>query len=502
MKSGITFKLFLALFLAASLAVLCSTLVMQWNLHRGFLKLVNTIDRSALPRLAARLEEQYRNGVTWEAIRRDPMEWRLLIDASLPELVLTPEEEMKFGAPPPGGGRPFRPPPPGGEMPFLLPHRLPGSDGSRPRLPHQLVRQFDQRLFLLDAERRIIIGRPEPDSAAEVIPLHKQGKLIGYLGLRHQEQLPDSPQRGFLKEQKLAFAIVAGVVVLLSALLSLLLATRLVRPLKKITEATHGLAQGTYSVRVPVVSDDELGRLATDFNTLALAMENNEKARRQWVADISHELRTPLTFLRSQVEAILDGVRQPTTEAMQAMHHEIMRFKRLVDDLYQLSMSDVGAQTYRKEEVAVSAILADMVAIHRPHFMAKNIDLVCEAPEEKFAIFGDAERLGQLFGNLLDNSLKYTDPGGMLRIQITRDDGRVFLDFQDSDPAVPEPELDKLFDRLYRVDSSRNRSSGGAGLGLAICRNIVEAHEGIIEARTSPLGGVWIRVNLPCRGRG
>ena len=118
MKLGITSKLFLALFLAASLAVLCSTLIMQWNLHRGFLKLVNTVDRSALPRLAARLEEQYRSGVTWDAIRRDPMEWRLLIDASLPELVLTPEEEMKFGQPPPRREMLSRPPPPGGEMPL------------------------------------------------------------------------------------------------------------------------------------------------------------------------------------------------------------------------------------------------------------------------------------------------------------------------------------------------------------------------------------------------
>jgi two-component system sensor histidine kinase BaeS len=137
----------------------------------------------------------------------------------------------------------------------------------------------------------------------------------------------------------------------------------------------------------------------------------------------------------------------------------------------------------------------------RPAFSGKNIALNCGGTEEAITVFGDKERLGQLFGNLLDNSLKYTDPGGALRISISRKDNRAVIDFQNSAPDVPEAELDKLFERLYRVESSRSRVSGGAGLGLSICRNIVEAHEGTIEAKTSPLGGVWIRVVLPCYGR-
>jgi two-component system sensor histidine kinase BaeS len=108
--------------------------------------------------------------------------------------------------------------------------------------------------------------------------------------------------------------------------------------------------------------------------------------------------------------------------------------------------------------------------------------------------------LRQLFGNLLDNSLKYTDPGGRLNIKVWKDGGRVMIDFQDSAPGVAEAELEKLFERLYRVESSRNRATGGAGLGLAICRNIAEAHEGVISARPSPLGGVWIQVEIPCYG--
>ena len=132
-------------------------------------------------------------------------------------------------------------------------------------------------------------------------------------------------------------------------------------------------------------------------------------------------------------------------------------------------------------------------------FSAKNIKVQYEAADNG-TVFGDGERLRQLFGNLLDNSLKYTDPGGELSIKVMKDGGSVMIDVQDSTPGVAESELEKLFERLYRVESSRSRATGGTGLGLAICRNIVKAHEGTITAQPSPLGGVWIRVELPSCG--
>ena len=487
MKLNITHKLFFAIFLAASLAVVSSTLIMQWNLNRGFLLLIHDMEKSGMSRLASRLEEAYRTGSGWDAIRRDPRKWLQMVDSSFPELRPPPVDEIN--------------PAQDDVMSQQQPQNRVDNNFSPPLgiLPPHLAHQFIQRLFLLDANKTRLIGLDNtmaPDD--EVIPLHHQGIVIGYLGLRPQTTLDSLPNKGFLHDQRYAFAIIAMVVLFLSAGLSLLLATRLVRPLKKITGATHVLAQGTYSVRVPADSNDELGRLATDFNALALAIEHNEEARRRWVADISHELRTPLTFLRSQVEAILDGVRQPTTESVQAIHNEIMRFTRLVDDLYHLSMSDVGAQTYRKDEVALSEVIHQTVSIISPEFSAKNIAIQCEVASDKITVFGDRERLRQLFGNLLENSLKYTDPGGELSIKVWKDSGRVMIDFQDSAPGVPEAELEKLFERLYRVESSRSRINGGAGLGLAICRNIVEAHEGTITAKPSPLGGVWIQVELPC----
>lgn len=477
MKLTITHKLFFAIFLAASLAVISSTLIMQWNLNRGFLRLINGMEKSGVSRLASLLINQYNLESGWALILRDQMKWRQMVDSSFPEL---------------------KPPPPTDR---IHPADRPENSAQPPPdvLPPHLAQQFSHRLFLLDAKKNTLIGPDTVPADAEIIPLHHQGIVIGYLGIRPQRTLDSLLHKGFLHEQRYAFVIIATVVLLLSAGLALLLATRLVRPLKNITEATHVLAQGNYSVRVPVDSDDELGRLAADFNALALAMEQNEGARRRWVADISHELRTPLTFLRSQVEAILDGVRQPTTESVKAIHNEIMRFTRLVDDLYQLSLSDVGAQTYRKDGVTVCEVLHQAVSIISPEFSTRDIALQYEATDT-ITVFGDPERLRQLFGNLLDNSLKYTDSGGELNIKVWKDGGRVIIDFQDSTPGVAAAELEKLFERLYRVESSRSRATGGAGLGLAICRNIAEAHEGSIIAKTSPLGGVWIRVELPCYG--
>ncbi len=147
----------------------------------------------------------------------------------------------------------------------------------------------------------------------------------------------------------------------------------------------------------------------------------------------------------------------------------------------------------------VKTILAFLDTIISPEFSAKNITVQYEKTDNS-DVFGDTERLRQLFGNLLDNSLKYTDPGGELRIKIWKECDKVLIDVQDSAPGVADEELARLFERLYRVESSRSRATGGAGLGLAICRNIVEAHEGTITAKQSPLGGLLIRIELPCYG--
>ncbi len=480
MNIGITYRLFLAILTATVLAVVCMFLIMKWNIDRGFFRYVDRMEQKRFALLSSRLEESYAGHGNWDFLRQDPLIWRQLVDASIPEV---------------GPGHP------GEDRPGMPGERTHGGEGGPPDrfFPPQPTR-FAVPFVLLDAGKRPLFGPVEINAHKDLKPIHHKNKVVGYLGLLKRKIPSDELQQRFLKEQKLALFMVAGMIVLVAAGLSLPLANRLVRPIKGLAAATERLAAGEFATRVPVISTDELGRLARDFNALAMTLEKNEQARRQWVADISHELRTPLAVLRGEVEALQDGIRQPTPDSIRSLHGEVMRLNRLVDDLYQLSMSDLGALTYRKEDLDLAELVTDAIVSFRPEFARKEISLTEDIPMARgVVVFGDPERLRQLFTNLLDNALKYTDEEGKLAIRLVCRSDQATIDIQDSAPGVLESDLVRLFERLYRVEASRNRSAGGAGLGLAICRNIVEAHAGSIDALPSPLGGVWIRVTLPLR---
>lgn len=475
MKVGISYKLFWAIMLAASLAVISVVWITQWNLKRGFLHLIKETEQAGIVRLTDSLQKFYTTEKSWSRLQQDGERWRELIFFSLPHAT------TKF--PPP-----TRPPP----------APKPGRPEALPFPPH-LVQDLTERIFLLDSDHQLLIGPLIRLGKKALIPLKDQDQIVGYLGYFPLKRLTDDRHLHFLERQKLVFFLVAGIIVLLSSFLSFLLTRKLVRPLKDLASATHILTSGDFSCRVPVTTTDELGRLATDFNLLALTLEKNEQARKQWVVDISHELRTPIGILRGEIEALQDGIRQMNAESLQSLRTETLRLGRLVDDLYQLSMSDPGALSYRKTKIDLIALITDAVAAFRHEFNLHEIQLSL-AKGHDFHFFGDAERLRQLFSNLLENSLKYTDPGGMLKISIYQNKQTFIVSFHDSFPAAPEEDLERLFERLYRVDSSRSRSTGGAGLGLAICRNIVEAHQGTISASPSPLGGLWVQVQFPISG--
>lgn len=275
------------------------------------------------------------------------------------------------------------------------------------------------------------------------------------------------------------------------------IARRLMAPVKPLLDATHRIANGDYATRVPVGGNDELARLATDFNRLADTLDRNDRVRRDLLADISHELRTPLSVLRGEIEAMEDGVRPMTQEALASLRVEVSLLSKLIDDLYELSLSDIGALTYRFAPVDMTERVATSVMAFNDWFEAKGIAMSLELPEQSMMVDGDLHRLTQLLGNLFENSLRYTDGGGECRVKIATDSHQLRLSVEDSAPGVPEEALPRLFERLFRVEASRSRRSGGAGLGLALCKHIVEAHGGNIVARHSPLGGLGIAITLP-----
>ena len=476
MKLNVTQRVFLAILAANALIVLSMFLIMQRSMDRGFLKYVNQLEQNRMERLAVKLARAYAGRNSWELLQKTPDAISRLISETVAE------DAPPF--PPPSANETrkelFQPEPPANRRFYRL----------------------ERRIVVLDAARTPIFGISDPADIEVFKPISVNGAVVGYLGLLPSKFLSEIHQLRFVKEQKLVFTVIALVMLLVAAAISLPLARLLVHPLKKLAAATGHLSSGRYDVRVPVDTDDEFGHLSRDFNALALSLDKNEQSRRQFVADISHELRTPLAILGGEIEAIQDGIQDLSLESIGSLQVEVFRLNRLVDDLYQLALSDVGALAYRKYEVNVADVLCEAIDRARPKLAERSLTLTVLLPQEPVFVFADDERLTQLFDNLLDNSRKYTDENGTLDIALEAAHGAVTIDIKDSGPGVTEEERGRLFDRLYRVEGSRNRASGGAGLGLAICRNIVEAHEGAIEALHSPLGGIWIRITLPLLSEG
>lgn len=192
----------------------------------------------------------------------------------------------------------------------------------------------------------------------------------------------------------------------------------MIRPVKRLVEATHKLAAGDFAVRVTPSSKDEISQLATDFNQLASTLEKNEQIRRDYMADISHELRTPLAILKGELEALQDGVRKPTAETLNSLLFEVTNLTKLVNDLHQLSLSDRGSLTYRKDFIDINEVILLAVASYRHTYQTKDITLYTELDDvSPLIVQADPDRLIQLFHNLLENSVRYTYSGGQLHIK-------------------------------------------------------------------------------------
>jgi two-component system, OmpR family, sensor histidine kinase BaeS len=247
---------------------------------------------------------------------------------------------------------------------------------------------------------------------------------------------------------------------------------------------------------------DELGQLVEDFNRLGHALERQESVRRNFMADMSHELRTPISVLRAELEALEDGVRPVTQGAVTSLQAEVARLRSLVDDVHDLSLADVGGLSYQFEAVDLVGIAREAFQVAAGRMQSLGLTPEVRALVSPVYVRGDERRLRQLVANLLENSLRYTSPGGRIRATIVSQRARARLTWEDSPPGVPDDALPRLIERLYRVEGSRNRVAGGSGLGLAICESIVAAHGGTIRARHSDLGGLAVLVDLPREGDG
>ncbi|MBS1988972.1 MAG: hypothetical protein JSS86_00930 [Cyanobacteria bacterium SZAS LIN-2] len=264
---------------------------------------------------------------------------------------------------------------------------------------------------------------------------------------------------------------------------------------KKIALALLQLQAGNYE-QARISPDDP--DLDDALKSLAASLAELDRGQRKWVADTSHELRTPIAVLRAQVEAFQDGVQQVTPRNLEVLHSEIMALSKLVDDLHWLAKNDVGQIKPAAVPVDINQSLQDVLESFEERRAAKAINLENKVPKEtKIVVNADASRIRQVLTNVIENSLRYTNKGGTLKIAHQISESEVKLFFDDTEPGVEPEILPKIFDRFYRAESSRSRTLGGSGLGLAICLNNMQLLGGTIEARPSDMGGLQIILTLP-----
>jgi signal transduction histidine kinase len=278
----------------------------------------------------------------------------------------------------------------------------------------------------------------------------------------------------------------AAVAIALGALAAWWLLRRILRPLDQLTQATRAIAAGELSVRVPSAPDPELQRLGDSFNAMASALERAESLRRRLVEDVAHELRTPLTSLQGYLEALADGVVEATPEILRTVHEEIVRIIRLVEELDSLARSGTTPGERVPEPIDLATVVDRTAAIYAPELVARDVALEMRLTGAEPAVMGDADAIGQVLSNLLHNAARYTNDGGTVVISAEVADRRYLrCSVENTGPEIPPHELPLIWERLYRVDPSRARSSGGAGIGLAIVKKIVLEHDGRVGAESA-----------------
>jgi signal transduction histidine kinase len=288
--------------------------------------------------------------------------------------------------------------------------------------------------------------------------------------------------------------IAAGAAVL-ALLLGIILARTISHPISELKTATQRVAEGQLGHQVAVRSPDEIGQLAASFNQMSADLAQANQLRRQMTADIAHDLRTPLSVLQGYTEALDDGKLPGSSDIYQAMHRQVKHLNRLVEDLRTLSLADAGQLSLHPQSVAPRDLLEHSLLVYAPQAEQQQVTLHLDLPDNLPRIQVDPDRIVQVLGNLISNALRHTPNGGEIRLTAKGQNQHLVLQVQDTGAGIAPEDLPHVFDRFYRGDKSRSQN-GESGLGLAIARSIVEAHNGRIAASSTPGQGTTFSITL------
>ncbi|MEM7217395.1 MAG: ATP-binding protein [Pseudomonadota bacterium] len=458
------------------LIAVASLVMSRWSFVAGYRDHVNIWAMQRMLDLEPPLTRFYEeNGRTWAGL--DMARYRELIDRNRREL------GMRRPPPPPsyrgfernrsaGPNRPSRPPPP------LL---------------------FDQD------DRYLGLGPELPADWSgyhEIVhPLYSEGERIGALKAYTQPRDGDTPlPTSLAKQQRTVSYWVSGLSLLVAMIVGGVLAIVVIRPLRNMQAGVRELVIGRYDHRLTPSGSDELSELATDINQLAKKLGSDKSARQRWLADISHELRSPVGILAAEIEAVRDGVMALDESRLDSFEQEVARMRGMVDDLSELSRTDVGALSLAPEPHDMAELVRAIAAAKTARAGERGFRLTLDLPTALDMTI-DVRRVDQLINNLIENSIAHTDSPGEISVALHAEPKAAVLLIDDSAPGVAEADLGQLFEPFFRGSGTKGRFVNGVitgtGLGLAICSRIVEAHRGQIAAEHSPLGGLRIRVELP-----
>lgn len=372
----------------------------------------------------------------------------------------------------------------------------------------QAGRLSGRRIIVADAQGVVVgdsqLGHARPwrpnDPGGIFVPIHFDGTQVGALlvaNTNNREIIGDPVVSRLAAAVNLRlfwtglFAVIAGIILIA------LMSRRILAPVQSLTSAARQLGQGDLAQRVADSAPGEIGQLARTFNAMAENLERAEVQRRSLVADVAHELRTPLSNVQGYLEAVKDGVLPPDEQTVDTIYQQVRHVVKLVDDLRLLALAEAGVMRLDRQHASIAELLSQTAEAFRPASEAKGVSLEVQSPGRLPLISMDRTRVAQVLSNLLDNAIFHTPPSGVVTVSAQQVNNSVRVSVVDTGPGISPTDLELLFERFYRTDPSRARSTGGTGLGLTIAKQLVEAHGGVIGVESKLDEGSHFFFDLP-----
>lgn len=523
MRISIGHRLFASVLLAILAVVATALVLMRHNVMNSFADYALSIELDRLDELSRAIASKHRSRQGWNFLPPTAEARALWIADELTRLQAlrqaaptppmpqshepppSPPVPPAMPAPPAPPAHPASPAPPARPVaplaplpPPLLAPAPPAPPAPRaPAEPAEPLTEelaLQDRVTLLDASGAYLAGRSSWDAAGARRDIVSGATRIGTLAVARGRRPSDAMAATFLQQMTDSLPLILGASLMLSALAAMLLATHFRTPILRLAGGARELAEGRYDTRLPETRSDELGQLAHSFNQLAEKLGQAEAARRQWVADTSHELRTPLSVLRAQLEALQDGIRPASEEGTAAMLRQVLSLNKLIDELYALARADVGELGLQREALDLWQLATEQAHAFADKFAAASITFAIGAsPAKPLRVSADPDRLRQVLANVFENCIRYCGPGTHVDLHPTANG----ICIDDDGPGVTECARARLGERFYRIEGSRSREHGGAGLGLALSQRIMQAHGGKIVFAQAPAGGLRVLLELP-----